>query len=444
MTRRLLKVFLAFCGVATVVYVMLVMLTASYPSRIALINNSDDIHVYRLSVGDTVAKNRKSRQAKKPELKTPRRGKEKSVQRVAEFSRHSAAADNFVKDDGTELNTPKRGEKTSQPRGAAQTPNSSAADSTITNSVRYLVFVCDGRRSCGGWGDRQRGLVGVYLLAHVTGRRFAMVMTRPCDVINHYVPHLVAWNVPVKVLQAAGLTSNLSLDDVDSRQRLTARLRVMDFNAVYPQTVVYIRTNAEYWLGIRASKLYTPVLPDWARGSRARYFAAGWTRLTAPSPSLQARLDRFLDRIDFDRRTRPLVCAHVRVGHSANFKRETAVRCNITTLPVLWDFLQPWVTNGSDVFLATDSYEVRNLTRHRFGARMLDTGEEIVHVDGRSTAVQDVCHGFQSALLDQLILTRCDVLVTSHSIFSQRAAYLRGRSDNLYSFLKGKITRYFI
>ena len=327
--------------------------------------------------------------------------------------------------------------RTNTSRGLAAKSTESGSAAKNSSRQRYVIFVCDKRRSCGGWGDRQRGLVGVFLLALATGRRFGLIMTVPCNVTHFYTPNLVNWDIPASELKGK---SSMTLDDVNSRLKLTARLKTMDFDEVYPQDVVYIRTNAEYWLGLRQNKLYRDRLPAWAKQSRAHYFSTGWRMLAKPSVSLQTRLKEFLLRIDFEHRKHPLVCPHVRVGRSATFKRDTEVRCNISTLPVLWDFVDRWVQNGSYVFMATDNWQVRNLTRQRFGHRMYDSGGEIIHVD-QQARVPHACEGFESALLDQLILTYCDVLITSHSIFSQRASYLRGRSDNLFSFLKGKIRR---
>jgi hypothetical protein len=71
---------------------------------------------------------------------------------------------------------------------------------------------------------------------------------------------------------------------------------------------------------------------------------------------LSGRIDAILDRADFAHRTQPLVCAHLRLGRSeAGMKTDTAVRADISTLPVLWDFVRPWLNNGSKLFMASDS-----------------------------------------------------------------------------------------
>lgn len=303
---------------------------------------------------------------------------------------------------------------------------------------KYVIFLCDGRRSCGGWGDRQRGLVGTFLLALVTGRRFGLNMSVPCEVSNFYRPSQYNWVVPESELVNK---TSIVLDDVNSVLKLTGRLLKMDFNAEYPQDVVFIRNNAEYWLGIRINPRYSGKMPIWARGSRAQYFGEGWKTLMAPQPSLQGRLDGFLQKMDFSHRTQPLVCSHVRVGRSASgIKTDTEVRANISHLPVLWDFVDQWVKNGSYFFVASDTLEVRTIAHQRFGEQAIDSGGEIIHID-QGKQLPNACRGFESALLDQHILSLCDVLVTSHSIFGQRASYIRGRNEDLYSFLKGKVTK---
>ena len=97
-----------------------------------------------------------------------------------------------------------------------------------------------------------------------------------------------------------------------------------------------------------------------------------------------------------------------------------------------------YVKDGSHVFLTTDSYQVRNLSRHLFGSNVWNTDGTVIHV-GKQARVQQACPGFGVAILDQLSLTNCDVLITSASGFSQVASYLRGSSKKLFSFRGGNI-----
>ena len=443
---RLLKAFLSGCGLAAVVYIALVLLASYHHPTMSPIDAHSNIpinirsSIQRLLPPGSAAVKRLASTSSHTDSQSEKNGSGTKSKLPASVKRESSSEGNSqsVTDTATKSSSVNDTVKVLN----ATSRGAEAVGSAATNSSgqKYLIFVCDKRRSCGGWGDRQRGLVGTFLLALATGRKFGVIMTVPCNVTNFYIPNRVNWNIPESELKGK---STISLDDVNSKLRLTARLKTMDFNEVYPHDVVYVRNNAEYWLGLRASRLYSDRLPPWAKGSRANYFATAWRLLMKPSLSLETRLKEFLHSIDFHHRQHPLVCSHVRVGRSGTFKKDTVVRCNITTLPVLWDFVDRWVKNGSHVFLATDNWQVRNLTRKRFGDMMYDTGGQIMHVD-QQARMPNACQGFESALLDQLVLTHCDVLITSHSIFSQRASYLRGRPDNLFSFLKGKIQRIYI
>ena len=96
--------------------------------------------------------------------------------------------------------------------------------------------------------------------------------------------------------------------------------------------------------------------------------------------------------------------------------------------------------NGSHVFLTTDNYQVRNQTRHLFGSNVWNTDGIIVRVE-KQASVKQACPGFGVAVLDQLILTYCDVLITSSSGFSLVASYLRGTSKDLFTFQNGNIRK---
>ena len=311
--------------------------------------------------------------------------------------------------------------------GAGQTPQ------------RYLIYLCDVMWSCGGWADRQKGIVSVYLLSLATGRKFGVMMTKPCNVTQFYTPRDVNWIIPKSEVKGK---SFVALRDIDNRERLFSRLKTMDFNKEYPQDVVYIRTNsAHYWFGLRFSKLYATLLPGWVRWNTLPVvFAKAWTSLMRPSQSIQHRLDDYLNSVGFPNRTHPFVCSHVRIGKSENIRNDFSVMTNVSDLPELWGFLDGYVKNGSLVFLATDNYRVRDMTRHRFGSNVSDTGGTIIHVE-RQARAKFSCPGFGVAILDQLILTHCDVLITSASGFSQVASYLRGSSKNLFTFQGGKIRK---
>ncbi|KAL8564129.1 hypothetical protein ACOMHN_035734 [Nucella lapillus] len=302
---------------------------------------------------------------------------------------------------------------------------------------KYVIYRCLPGQLCGGWSDRQRGLVGVYVLALVTGRRFGVHMLHPCNLTQFYLPSQVNWVIP-----AADLLNKTSVvvNDMGSRGGVLKLLTTGDFNHRYPQDVVYIQTNCPYYHeAIIRNKRYVRHLPQWVKSPRPAFFAKAWKILMRPSPFLQHRLDEYLQSIGYENRTRPLVGCHVRVGRSQTLKSDGPIRMNVSDVTILWKFVDKYVQNGSKLFLATDNLEVRGQSRARYGHNATDTGGSIVHVDRTRGAREKVCDGFGYALLDQLILTKSDVLVLSSSGFGRRAAYLRGGTKNLFQFVRKKV-----
>ncbi|XP_070212692.1 uncharacterized protein [Littorina saxatilis] len=300
-----------------------------------------------------------------------------------------------------------------------------------TYRPKYVIYLCDSARSCGGWGDRQRGLVSTFLLAHVTGRRFGVNMTSPCDLRRFYQPSQVQWAMGrrrQRTRQQGGFHTALKTVDVDRE---------------YPEDVVFVKTNEEHFWQLLVNPHYRAKLPSWALHGKPSFFREAWSRLMKPTQHLQSLLQAFLRQSGYFNRTKPFVCAHVRIGVSRFNPKDTAKRNDVNQLGALWDFFRLYVSNGSDVFMATDHPDVREMSRKKFGSAHHDTGGLMTHVDKtRGDRDRDrACLGFEYTLLDQLVLTCCDVLVTSRSGFSERAALIRGSSENLFRFANGNVTK---
>ncbi|KAK7477606.1 hypothetical protein BaRGS_00031154 [Batillaria attramentaria] len=310
--------------------------------------------------------------------------------------------------------------------------NTERLDANTVTNQKYLIYLCDSARSCGGWGDRQRGLVSAFILANITDRRFGIIMTSPCNITKFYIPNEVNWVIPAHELDGKSYTT---IDDMDSRRSMGRRFAAkdFDFNKEFPQDVVYLRSNVEYIAGLRSLRkgFYGKKVPDWARKSVLNTFRIAWGMLMKPTKMLQKHMEEFLSTMNFNNRFNSLVCAHVRLGRSNTINMDSAIRTPMSALPLLWVFLDPYIQKGSKLFLATDSYVVRDMARDKFGDSVYMTGGSIMHVDKQASWPR-ACEAFDVALLEQLILTKCDVLVTSRSMFSQRAAAIRGTTKDLF------------
>lgn len=321
----------------------------------------------------------------------------------------------------------------------------------VGHEARYMVYYCGSRHRCGGWADRQRGLLSVFLLAIVTGRKFKIDMRSPCNITNFVVPVGEDW----WTTEASATDSHALLDDMAEGIVGHVLRAGQDLNALFPHTVLQVRTNRDLAPFLLRHSLYRRLLPPWATSSSKRTrFRTGWRLLAAPSPTLFSRIlthlrplwpddsppsSLDLDQLPFGGNV-TLLCAHVRIGQNPTIPNDN-VRNDVAVASVALDFLQEnlfRVGQSAYVFVATDDQEVRVAARERFGARLIDHGGKIVHID-RQGEQMNACAGFESAVMDQLILSVCHVLVISRSGFSLHAAYLRQHHGGLFILQNGSV-----
>ncbi|XP_059151022.1 uncharacterized protein LOC131937534 [Physella acuta] len=174
-----------------------------------------------------------------------------------------------------------------------ESPNNQAVNSSQESfRKKYLIYLCDDKVYCFGLGDRQRGIISVYLLAEVTNRTFGIVMTSPADFSDFYRPAQVDWAIPEIELQNK---STIELQALGTSQNL--HLEVIDFNSVYPQDVVFLRTNHRFLHSLSKNYMYKRRFPPWAQGTRWELYQRGWTRLMTPTKELRQELNNALVNI---------------------------------------------------------------------------------------------------------------------------------------------------
>ncbi|XP_059147355.1 uncharacterized protein LOC131935081 [Physella acuta] len=326
------------------------------------------------------------------------------------------------------------------------------------DTVRYLVYLCDGRNMCGGMGDRQRGLVAVYVLSRMVNRRFGMIMISPCNITHFFMPFKTQW-IPPPDLERPSKNNTIITMTPEGRMLFT-NLSAGDFNELFPQTVLYIKTNSDLFAFISKNPFYLSVLKQWngLYNNRNRFHWA-WGQLMQPTSTLVADLVSILG-VNFLKKkgllpveSQPpevkslynvgnssLICAHARVGQNPSNPYDGAFTAvTVEDLPVLHRFMLSKDTNGDAMFyVATDYINIRIHSRNFFGKRFIEYGATIKHID-RQRSGSEACDGFKWNILDQFILSLCDVLVISRSGFSIRASYINNSTDSTYILENGKI-----
>ncbi|CAG5135384.1 unnamed protein product [Candidula unifasciata] len=174
--------------------------------------------------------------------------------------------------------------------------NSSATNQSSSNQTtatkRYLIYVCDHKSYCYGIGDRQRGLVSVYLLAEITNRSFGIIMTSPSNFTEFFKPNLVPWDIPKSELEGKS-----SFEIVAYGPKVHLGLHEIDFNKVYPQDVVYVRTNHKWQFDLLNNHHYRDKFPAWTKVPTWKLFQVAWLRLMTPTKTLRHELNEILVNI---------------------------------------------------------------------------------------------------------------------------------------------------
>ena len=325
-------------------------------------------------------------------------------------------------------------------------------------SARFLVYVCDAESLCGGWGDRQRGIMSTYFLSRLVGRQMKIIMPTPCDLINFYIPNRVPWVLTHSELDAF---SNVSINAFAARSRsmIGKKLVDQDLNELYPQQVIYLKTNQDYYWRLQKNPFYRDVIRSWTGlADKKSRFQWAWKDLMRPSPRLLAQLERVLGSEFLVRRKRlgpnkgyrvqsmnnlannTLICAHVRFGKNPSFPNDTERRLfSLADLPALFNFMLSRDSfKNARFYLASDYQLIKDKAEEFFSGKLLNIGLTVMHID-RQRAGDNACDGFESALIDQQILSLCDVLVVSRSGFSIHASFMAPAKQQVFMMAEGNI-----
>ena len=71
-------------------------------------------------------------------------------------------------------------------------------------------------------------------------------------------------------------------------------METIDFNSVYPQDIIYMRTNQVFWHSTLKNPLYRDKVPDWGRTHRSALIGIGLLRLMKPTSVLRDSLNTAL------------------------------------------------------------------------------------------------------------------------------------------------------
>ncbi|XP_052831973.1 uncharacterized protein LOC128250609 [Octopus bimaculoides] len=306
----------------------------------------------------------------------------------------------------------------------------------LNNKTKYIIYYCVNNLECGGWGDRQHGIVSVYLIAQAMGRRFGIINSKPCNFANYLQPNKINWTIGPKELQ--GLKSHhLRLI---GNKRYASSLQSADLERSHPQNVLYVTTNVIYFHALIENPRYKKQLLWASQMPYGNVFGKIMNLLFRFSNHVQERFDKFFEVIIPEPNIH-LVCAQIRIGRNPAMTYDER-KLSISDVQIVWNFLSKYNnTSKYKIFVTTDSKQIQEIALKEFASQIMYSPGEIIHVDQPRKAVKNKCDSVRKILMDQYILTECDTLIISRSNFGENAMMMSQKENIVFYFKKGNITR---
>jgi len=298
----------------------------------------------------------------------------------------------------------------------------------------FIVYLCNKNLTCAGWGDRQHGIFSAYLLSLVTNRTLKVEMDSPCPLWKLYHPRLVNWKINGSELHGLSSTHIYALNDREFREYM----KVIDFNKEFPQDVVYITTNYDYYYNLKENPNYQLTFKKQVRNRpRPILFADLWQAIFKFNKRVIRKFSKSL-KIAHPTKQHKLVCAHVRFGRNPTIPTDGDVRNTLSSITPLWSYLEKYSDPSKyRLFVASDWQAFRDKVKDIYKNVTTDIDGQIVHIDKISTKsnitnAEEQCNGFEKVIADQHVLSQCDILLLTYSVFGKAAAYLRRSNNDLF------------
>ncbi|XP_060554521.1 uncharacterized protein LOC132715529 [Ruditapes philippinarum] len=298
---------------------------------------------------------------------------------------------------------------------------------------KFLVYRCDSSIGCGGWADRQKGIVSTFLMALLTKRVFVIDMTRPCKLDQFMLPNTYDWSVCQSYIKSVPNRLTGTFNHIEDYKFATV-VNHFDFERVWTKRVIFIRFHTHAIDGLRQHDEAKSRFKWLLNMTNEDVIHVVLNTLFQPSDKI------INDAIEFhDNRIgeKKLMCCHIRKGRNPSIPEDNNLRFGPPNETVIFDFLKNY-DRKSDylIYIASDSEEVKQSARNHFSS-YININRTIVHVDRLGTfrnLKTEACNGLYSVILEQLILSLCDELVLTRSGLGTFAAYMRGIAEGLFLY----------
>ncbi|XP_060599326.1 uncharacterized protein LOC132752932 [Ruditapes philippinarum] len=298
---------------------------------------------------------------------------------------------------------------------------------------KFLVYKCDSSSLCGGFADRQKGIISTFLLALLTNRKFIIDMTSPCNLEEFLEPNVYNWNLCKAYLKTMP-NKNISKLNYVENYKFIKGINQFDFDRNWTKGAVVLKFNGYAIDKIRQHKETKSRLEWLLNITNEEAIHLVLNTLFKPGERL------FNDAINFYNNHingRKLICSHIRKGKNPTLPTDNRLRFGSPNETVIFEYLKKLDKNSKNaIYIAADSEEVKQSAKGNLTS-YININRTIVHIDRLAQFKKqksEACDGFYTAVFEQFILSLCDKLILTRSGFGTIAAYIRGVSDELFLY----------
>ena len=293
---------------------------------------------------------------------------------------------------------------------------------------RFLVYKCIS--TCGGMGDRQKGMTSAFLFALLTNRTFIIDMPNPCDISQFFQANVYDWQKCRDKIKRRKVKVHSFMDG--NAEKFKNRFPHTNFDQLWTDEVIYIQTNVYFVEAVKRHPLVDERIPWLNNRSREDILGHILGVLFRVKENILNGVVEFAQNYI---KGKDLVCAHVRCGRNPSIPNDGMKDKSAPNVHKILSFLKSYEDgNKYTVYVASDSENVRQECRKMIGNCVV-SNQTIFHIDrSRVSSRKTACDGFSTVIFEQLMLSRCDVLLLTRSNFGAMAAYERGRSENLFLY----------
>ena len=296
---------------------------------------------------------------------------------------------------------------------------------------RTIIYQCVS--TCGGLGDRLRGIIMCYFLSILLNRQLIIDMDKPCSFKGYFEKNKYKW-IDGNEYEVKG--SFRHIQSIDHNEQLSNEFKNTNFIEKWSDyDNIELSINIDFFYEIFSNKLIENnlILKMFLKEMKIEeanfqtLFNLFFEILFKPTNKIVRRIDHLLEDISLN----DLICTHLRFGKNPSNPNDYLFQYNNDITNTFIQFIQQnqFLKNNSlsKLFVTTDSFNETNRILHSFPNQSFTIDGPILHIDLSTNVNCD--DGFTKVVADFYLLSECSTLILTNSGFS---AYANRRRLNPY------------